>query len=109
MDIHIPTIEELKRALHLQEGIELLKAELASLLGGTGSVPAYTGAKRGRKPGKKGAKAAVGAEAETEKPAKKKKGKRTMSPEAREKIAAAQRKRWAKTKRAAKKADASAE
>ena len=30
--------------------------------------------------------------------------KRVMSPEARERIAAAQRKRWAKTKRAAKKA-----
>jgi hypothetical protein len=105
MDIHIPTIDELKRALHLQEGIDLLKSELVSILGGRSSIPvAYTGAKRGRKPGRKAkAAAAAGDTVNNGAPAgKKAKKKRVMSPEAREKIAAAQRKRWAKTKKAAK-------
>ena len=108
MNIHIPTIEDLKRAIHLHEGIEKLRTELISLLGGTSLPSAYTGAKRGRKPRAK-AKAADPGSVEggvigNAKTAKKAKTKRVMSPEAREKIAAAQRKRWAKAKRAAKKA-----
>jgi hypothetical protein len=77
------SLDQLKRAVQIREEIERLESELSSLLGGSGGAPR---GKRGRKPGstcKKG-------------------GKRVMSPEAREKIAAAQRRRWAKQKKAAK-------
>ncbi|HRH94341.1 MAG TPA: hypothetical protein PLB55_00325 [Prosthecobacter sp.] len=73
----MPTTAQLKRAVKLSEKLDSLHAELASIMGGSGD-------------GVKAPKA--------------KKTKRTMSPEAREKIAAAQKKRWAKQKRAAKKA-----
>ena len=88
-----PSIDQLKRAIAIQEKIAVLQADLAAILGssaGTGT----TGAKRGRKP-----KAAAEAEIDGEAPVKRRK-KRVMSPEAREKIAAAQRKRWAKQKKA---------
>jgi hypothetical protein len=104
MAIHIPSLPELKRALHIHETIESLKNELASIFGGAGG----TGAQRGRKPGRKAATAPLvvsGDEAATIPATPKqgrKKAKRVMSPEAREKIAAAQRKRWAKQKKAAK-------
>ena len=72
-----PTATQLRKAADLSEKIEALQSELAALLGG-GPAPA----KKER---------AV------------KKGKRSMSPEAREKIAAAQRKRWAASKKATSK------
>ena len=79
-----PTLDQLRRAVQIHEQIERLQTELASILGGT---------RRG--PGRP-AKAVTGA-------AKKgRKGTRVMSPEAREKIAAAQRRRWAKQKKATK-------
>jgi hypothetical protein len=101
MDIHIPSLAEIRRALHLQERLESLKAELADIFGGG------TGKRRGRKPGRKigaGPVLASGDEAAVVPPTTKrgrgrKKAKRVLSPEAREKIAAAQRKRWAKQKR----------
>lgn len=71
------TSAQLRKAVTLTEKIEELQAELASILGGSA------------KPAKKERKERAP-----------KKGKRTMSPEAREKIAAAQRKRWAATKKA---------
>ncbi|MEQ1933843.1 MAG: hypothetical protein ABL962_08190 [Fimbriimonadaceae bacterium] len=67
-----------KLAAALQEKIEILQTELASILGGSSSS------------------------VKSVKEPKAKKTKRTMSPEAKEKIAAAQRKRWAKQKKAAK-------
>jgi hypothetical protein len=79
----IPTVANLKKALKLAEHLESLEVELAALLGGS-SAPAKA-AKEPKAPNAK-------------------KTKRTMSPEAREKIAAAQRKRWAKQKKAAPKA-----
>lgn len=85
------SLEQLKRAVEIHEQIEKLQAELASLLGQS------AGAKRGRKPGTKGG--ATGSDEVKSTPAKKK-VKRAMSPEAREKIAQAQKKRWAKTKKA---------
>jgi hypothetical protein len=95
-------IDQLKRAVALYEQIEKLQAELAALFGDK------TAGKRGRKPGRKaGGRKAKAAEAEaagTEAPAKKprkKRAKREISPEARERIAAAQRKRWAKAKKEA--------
>lgn len=72
------TAGQLRKAAKLTEKIEELQSELAKILSGFGAVP-----------GKK------------EKPAKK--SARKMSPEARERIAAAQRKRWAAAKKAAKK------
>jgi hypothetical protein len=88
-----PSIDQLKRAIAIQEKIAVLQADLAAILGQSGG--AAVPARRGRKP-----KAVVeGAEEASETPVKRKK-KRTMSPEAREKIAAAQRKRWAKQKKA---------
>jgi hypothetical protein len=70
-----PSLDQLKRAIVISEQIEKLQAELAGIFGGK-SAPA---------------KAAVSTTVKT-------KSKRTMSPEARERIAAAQRARWAKSK-----------
>jgi hypothetical protein len=72
-----PTIANLQRALAVAEQIAKLQAELASIVGDSSSVSST------RKP--------------TASPVAKK-GKRTMSPEARAKIAAAQKARWAKAK-----------
>ncbi len=83
-----PSLDQLKRATHIVEQIEALQAELNAILSGT----AVKG-KRGRKPGSTAAAP------------KKSKGTRVMSAEARERIAAAQRKRWAKAKRAKKAGD----
>jgi hypothetical protein len=68
-----------KLAGAIKEKIEGLEAELTALLGGS-SKPTKS-VKEPQAP-------------------KAKKAKRVMSPEAREKIAAAQRKRWAKSKKA---------
>ena len=69
--------QQLRKAAALREKIDALNVQLSSILGER-SAPA-TPPRRGRK------------------------GKRKMSAEAREKIAAAQRRRWAKQKKAAKK------
>ena len=79
----MPTSSQLRKAVIISEKLDELQAELAALLGGS-SAPAKS-AKEPKAP-------------------KANKTKRVMSPEAREKIAAAQRKRWAKTKKAAPKA-----
>jgi hypothetical protein len=73
----MPTLNQLKEAVSIAEQIEKLQAELASLVGGAG--PVASGPKAISTPVVKA-------------------GKRTMSPEARERIAAAQRARWAKSK-----------
>lgn len=71
-----PSIAELQRAIQIQEQIEKLEAELKAVLGGvTIAAPVKT--------------------ATVDKPLKK---KRTMSPEARARIVAAQKARWAKIK-----------
>jgi hypothetical protein len=81
------SLDQLRRAVQIREEIERLESELSSVLGGGGGGGEVAGrGKRGRKPGSTG----------------KKGGKRVMSPEARERIAAAQRRRWAKQKKAAK-------
>ncbi|MBS0175506.1 MAG: hypothetical protein JSR64_15805 [Nitrospira sp.] len=72
-----PSVSQLKQALKIAEKLESMEAELASILGESSAGPK---AKKG--------------------PGRPKKAKREMSPEAREKIAAAQRKRWAKAKKA---------
>jgi hypothetical protein len=74
------TIDQLKRAVAVAEQIQQLESELARLLGSSGGTPAKA-APAAKPPGKTGGRR-----------------KRTMSPEARERIAAAQRARWAKVK-----------
>ena len=71
------SVDSLKRAIVVAEQIEKLQGELAALLGNRPTVQSIPSPK------------AVAPKA--------KGGKRTMSPEARERIAAAQRARWAKT------------
>ena len=75
------SVTELRKVLQIKEEIVSLESQLAALLGGRSAAPAapaaVKGAKRGPKPGKRG-------------------GRRQLSPEARERIAAAQRARWAK-------------
>ena len=80
------TTAQLKQAVQISEKLDVLKSELASIMSGSGSTKA------------KSVKAPKAPKAK-----KAKKGKSNMSPEGREKIAAAQRKRWAKQKKAAKK------
>jgi glucan-binding YG repeat protein len=86
--ISTPSIDRLKRAVEVAEQIEKLQSELASILGDQHAVPAAPVAKI--------AQVAKVAKVAASKPAGK--GKRTMSPEARERIAAAQRARWAKSR-----------
>jgi hypothetical protein len=72
------SIDQLKRALAIAEQIQQLESEFARIVGGTSSVASAP---------KTAAASPI-----------KRKGKRTMSLEAREKIAAAQRARWSKSK-----------
>jgi hypothetical protein len=74
----MPTTAQLKKAVIISEKLDALESELAAILGGSSKS-----AKSVKEP----------------KAPKAKKTKRVMSPEAREKIAAAQRKRWAKQKK----------
>jgi len=85
-----PTIGQLKKAVEIAEKVSKLEAELAALLGL-------------KAPAKGKALSVADFVEETTAPvAKQKKAKtrkkRVLSPEAREKIAAAQRARWAKSK-----------
>jgi hypothetical protein len=75
-------IDKLEAALSLRKQIAALQNKLSGLFGSDDKPP------KGRSSASKAA---------TTSPIKRK-GKRTMSPEARERIAAAQRARWAKTK-----------
>jgi cobalamin-dependent methionine synthase I len=75
----LPTVSQLKQALKIAEKLEAFETELAAILGGSSTKRKYTKSDTSSTPAKK--------------------VKRTMSPEAREKIAAAQRKRWAKQKK----------
>ncbi len=81
MSTTIPSVSQLKRAIIIAEQIQSLEAELASILGGAAAVSKLT---------KKTAAAG-------EKP----KRKYSFSPEARAKIAAAQKARWARQKKSA--------
>ena len=72
------SVTELRKVLQIKEEIATLETQLAAVLGGAVAAPAApTGKKRGPKPGSKRG------------------GRRKLSPEARERIAAAQRARWA--------------
>jgi hypothetical protein len=86
----LPTPENLKRAVEIVGKIESLKAELTALLYGGKAV---------KTPGKRGRPAKADKAAKAPKAAK---PKRQLSEEARARIIAAQKKRWAKVKKAKK-------
>jgi hypothetical protein len=97
--MEIPTTDTLKRAVEIAGQIEKLQAELVALLNGKAPQPSgKPGRRRGRPTKPDGAVSA----------AKSVKPKRQMSEEARARIVAAQKKRWAKIKRE-KKAEAKTE
>lgn len=75
----LPSASQLRQALKLAEKLELMEAELASILGESSDAP-----KTRRGPGRPP-----------------KKAKRQMSEEGRQRIAEAQKKRWAARKKAA--------
>ena len=82
------SVDQLKRALKISEQIQNLEAELASILGTS------SGAARVKRAYNKKTTAAA--------PGKKKRKKTVISPEGKERIAAAQRLRWAKLRKAKK-------
>jgi hypothetical protein len=84
MSTTTPSVAALRRAIEITERIEKLEAELKGVLAGQGSVAAMAAAP---------AAPAAG-------PVKK---RRKMSPEARARIVAAQKARWAKVRAAKKK------
>ena len=87
-----PTLNQLKRAVQIQQKIATLQIELLAIFkGGSGKT-------RGRKSKQTLAFKAEASGIEPSEPKAGTRKKRTMSPEAREKIADAQRRRWAKQK-----------
>lgn len=87
------TADALRRAASIREQIETLEAEYSAIISGA-PAPA-TAPRRGRKPGPKPGAKAKAAAAAGEKPARK---KRKLSPEARARIVAAVKARWAREK-----------
>ncbi len=73
MSTNLPSTQQLQRAIQISEQIAKLEAELKAVLGGNGQISIPPAAPAGGR----------------------RKGKRNMSPEARERIAEAQRRRWA--------------
>ena len=80
MSTTIPSAATLRRAIEISERIEKLEAELRSVLGGSSAGAASAAPKAA--------------------PAKRGKKRRKMSPEARARIVAAQKARWAKVRAA---------
>ena len=99
MSTPTPSLAQLRRAVAVSEKIEKLEAELASIMGTQGGVIG-----NGKRKYTKRAVVVEGAAA----PAKKKKRKQ-MSAEGRARIVAAQKARWAKVKKTAKKEAAKGE
>ena len=95
MAISNPSVSQIKRALQVAEQIEILQAELSDLLGSSSlSSRTFVELVEAVDP------FAIVSEDTSDAPVKKRgrgKGKRTLSPEARLKIAAAQKRRWAKS------------
>lgn len=93
--------DALRRAASIKDQIDQLEAEYKAILAGE-SAPVRRGRKPGRKPGRaaKAAKPAKEPKAakEVEPAAKKAKKKRKLSPEARARIVAAVKARWAREK-----------
>lgn len=98
MNISI-SAEALRRAASIKDQIDQLEAEYKAILAGE-SAPARRGRKPGAKPGRKPGRAAKAAKEPkaAEPAAKKAKKKRKLSPEARARIVAAVKARWAREK-----------
>jgi len=92
LDLPIATLE---KVLSIRKQIEALKVAEIQILGGTEVGNGKIAKRRGRPPKAASPEVAVPAA-----PVVKAKKKRTMSPEARARIAAAQRARWAKVRKA---------
>jgi hypothetical protein len=97
------SLDQLKQAIQLREQIAALEIELTGILGGAVSTPvAPTGTsvvppRRGRPPGKRAISVVPAAPSTAPVAVRKGRGgPRKMSPEARARIAAAQKARWAK-------------
>lgn len=109
------TVAQLQRAAQIKQQMEVLEAELTSILGGTLATPG----RRGRPPGsgRKGGISAAGRAkiaaaqrlrwakfkasqkpGEKTKPGRAQRKRRKMSPEGRARIAAAQKARWARVR-----------
>ncbi|MEZ5325822.1 MAG: hypothetical protein R3F19_12265 [Verrucomicrobiales bacterium] len=88
------TAIQLREAAEIKDQIDRLETELVAIL--SGGTPPVPGKRTGRKPGSKNKPLESAASAPT---AKKKGGKRKMSPEGRARIVAAQKARWAKIKK----------
>ena len=87
-----PSVQQLQRAVKIAEQIEELEQELKSILGKAAPTVASAALKSPQGNG------AVAKQAPAAKKETAGKEKRKVSPETREKIAAAQRARWAKQK-----------
>jgi hypothetical protein len=91
--------DSLRKAADIRDQIEALQASLAAILSGE-SAPAAPKKKPGRPKGSGSTQAAKATAAPAKKKAAKRKGgKRTISPEGLERIRAAQKARWAKAKK----------
>ncbi len=93
-----PTLEQLREAVVIKEKIAALEIQLAAIIGGSAEAlaPSKVTARRGRPPGKVVAKAEAAVVAPVKAAGRGRGGRREMSPEAKARIAAAQKKRWAK-------------
>lgn len=99
------SLAQLRKAIEISEKIEQLEQELREVLGsldgggteqtGLSSIASSVPAKRGGKPKSQPVEQSVASGA----PAGRRRKKRVVSPEARAKMAAAQRRRWAKARR----------
>jgi hypothetical protein len=90
MPVSTPSLQQLQKALVIAEKIQSLEEELASLVGNRGlSSSTASKALAGGSGETRGVGSGNGRRGRT--------GKRVVSPEAREKIATAQRARWAKS------------
>lgn len=98
----LPSLDQLKRAVHVAEQLQRLETELAGLLGSAGSIGAVTAAAvhhetsavskrgRGRPAGRRNSDTTV----KLKKAAGGRTGRRELSPEGKARIAEAARRRW---------------
>lgn len=89
--LNIPSANDLRRAASISEKIAALQAELNSLLGGGGAATGAPVRRRGRR-----SAAEIAAEAGGEETGVRRRKRRKLSPEARARIVAAVKARWAR-------------
>ncbi len=94
--LNIPSANDLRRAAAISEKIAALQAELNSLLGSGGAAAAAPARRRGRRSNAEIAAAAAAAAASGEETSTRRRKRRKLSPEARARIVAAVKARWAR-------------